>query len=183
MTKRPTLETDRLSLRPFTLDDAPRVQELAGDRAIADTTLHIPHPYADGAAGAWIDTHDAEFAAGKSVVFAVALRSTDTLVGAIGLTLDSNDARAEMGYWIGKPYWNRGYATEAGRAVLDYAFNELELNRVYASYLRRNPASGRVMEKLGMQHEGRLRQHIRKWGVFEDLEVRGILRSEALLTN
>lgn len=178
MAQRPTLETDRLTLRPFTLDDAPRVQALAGDRAIADTTLHIPHPYAEGAAEAWIGTHASEFQAGKSVVFAVAVRDTDALVGAIGLTLNSNDARAEMGYWIGKPYWNRGYATEAAHAVLDYAFNELELNRVHASYLSRNPASGRVMEKLGMQHEGRLRQHIRKWDVFEDLEVRGILRSE-----
>lgn len=178
MTERPTLETDRLILRPFTVDDAQRVQELAGARAIADTTANIPHPYPDGAAEAWIGTHAAEFEAGRSVVFAVVLRATGVLIGAIGLVIDSHDARAEMGYWIGKPFWNHGYATDAGHAVLVYAFNQLGLHRVHASYMSRNPASGRVMEKLGMRHEGRLRQHVRKWDAFEDLEVRGILRSE-----
>jgi ribosomal-protein-alanine N-acetyltransferase len=62
--------------------------------------------------------------------------------------------------------------------MLDYAFRDLGLNRVHASHLSRNPASGRVMQKLGMSHEGRLRQHVKKWGIFEDIEKYGILRSE-----
>ena len=89
-------------------------------------------------------------------------------------------ANAEMGYWIGKPYWNRGYGTEAAGGVLRYAFEQLGLNRVYAAHFRRNPASGRIMQKIGMTYEGCLRQHIKKWDTFEDMEYYGILRSEYL---
>lgn len=81
------------------------------------------------------------------------------------------------GYW-GKPYWNQGYCSEAGKAVLQYAFAELGLLRIHASHIGRNPASGRVMRKLGMQHEGSRRQHVRKGDECEDLEVYGILRND-----
>ena len=78
-----------------------------------------------------------------------------------------------MGYWIGKPYWNQGFGTEAALAILRYAFEQLGLNRVYAAHFRRNPASGRIMQKIGMTYEGRLRQHVKKWGDFEDMEYYG----------
>jgi RimJ/RimL family protein N-acetyltransferase len=76
--------------------------------------------------------------------------------------------------------WGRGFCTEAAAAVLDYGFESLGLHRVFASYFARNPTSGRVMEKLGMAREGLLRGHVRKWGVFENLVVRGVLREEWL---
>ena len=76
------------------------------------------------------------------------------------------------------PYWNRGYATEAARAMLTFGFEVLELNRIFAEYYARNPASGRVMQKIGMTHEGMLRQHMFKDDRFEDSVVYGILRSE-----
>ena len=94
------------------------------------------------------------------------------------MALDQQHARAEMGYWIGKPYWNNGYCTEAAEAVLRYGFTELGLNRIYAHHFGRNPASGRVMEKIGMVYEGCLRQHVQRWGVFEDLKIYAILKSE-----
>ena len=77
---------------------------------------------------------------------------------------------------LGRPFWGRGYATEAARAVIEYGFSVLNLHRIYAMHFSRNPASGRVMEKCGMVHEGRFREHVRKWGVFEDVDLRGILR-------
>ncbi|HSL71791.1 MAG TPA: GNAT family protein, partial [Longimicrobiales bacterium] len=99
-------------------------------------------------------------------------------LGAVGLRIEQLHRRAELGYWIGVPYWSQGYCTEAARAVLRFGFEALELNRIHASYLARNPASGRVMQKLGMQYEGQLRQHVRKWDVFEDIVTYAILQSE-----
>lgn len=178
MPKRPTLQTDRLLLRPFKLDDAARVQELAGVKEIASTTLNIPHPYEDGMAEAWIETHAEAFEKGESITFAIVLKQENMLIGAIGLAVNPDHDRAELGYWIGKPYWSNGHATEAGRAVLEYGFTKRNLNRIYASHLSRNPASGKVMQKLNMRHEASYRQHVKKWGHYEDLEVYGILRDE-----
>lgn len=178
MKKCPSLQTARLLLRPFELSDAPDVQRLAGDRDIADTTLNIPHPYKNGDAEEWISTHEPGFEKGELCNFAIVLSDTDELIGAIGLTVVKRFQRAEMGYWIGKPYWNRGYCTEACEAVLEFGFTELNLNRIYATYLTRNPASGRIMEKLGMTNEGLIRQHVIKWNQFEDIYLYGILKEE-----
>jgi [ribosomal protein S5]-alanine N-acetyltransferase len=178
MKQQPTLQTNRLILRPFELTDAKEVQGLAGDRSIADTTLEIPHPYEDGMAEQWISTHQAKFEACEMVHFAIILRETDGLIGAIGLTVVPRFERAEAGYWIGKPYWGKGYCTEAAGAVLEYGFTTLNLNRIHAHHFKRNPASGRVLEKLGMQREGFARQHVKKWDIFEDIELYGILKSE-----
>ena len=178
MPRQPTIETPRLLLRPFRMADADRVQHLAGDRAVADTTLNVPYPYEDGLAEKWISNHRDWFDRQEQAVFAVTLRPDGTLVGAVGLRIDADDQRAELGYWIGKPYWNQGYATEAARALLGFGFEQLRLNRVYAHHFARNPASGRVMQKIGMTHEGRLPQHVRKWDAFEDLELYGILRDQ-----
>jgi RimJ/RimL family protein N-acetyltransferase len=176
----PSLDTPRLLLRPFEMHDAPTVQKLAGAFEVADTTLNIPHPYRDGAAEAWIMTHNQLYRAGALVNFAIVLRQDDQLIGAVGLRLHPNHQRGEIGYWIGSPYWRLGYCTEAAAAVLAYGFNVLGLHRIHAAHFRRNAASGRVMQKLGMRHEGRFREHVRKWDVFEDLEEYAILRSEYL---
>jgi RimJ/RimL family protein N-acetyltransferase len=174
----PILETARLVLRPFALGDAAEVQRLAGEFAIADTTLNIPHPYEDGMAEAWIGTHDEAFARGERLTLAVTGRDGGALLGAVTLMFRPAHASAELGYWVGVPYWNRGYATEAAAAMLRHAFATLGLNRVHATHLTRNPASGRVMRKLGMTHEGRRREHYRRWGMFEDVEEYGVLRRE-----
>lgn len=172
----PTLTTQRLILRPFVLDDAPDVQRLAGDRAIADTTERIPHPYGDGMAEAWIATHPQQFRERKECTFAVVMKHGQQLIGGVSLSLTMAHARGELGYWIGKPFWGQGYCTEAARAVVDYGFSGLGLHRIQARHLSRNSASGRVMAKLGMLHEGRLRGHTRKWDVFEDVDVYGLIR-------
>ncbi len=172
----PTLTTERLILRPFVPEDAPAVQRLAGDRAVADTTERIPHPYKDGMAEAWIATHVQHFRERKECTFAIVLKDGQQVVGAVGLTLAMAHSRGELGYWIGYEFWNRGYCTEAARAVVEYGFSVLGLHRIQARHLSRNPASGRVMAKLGMQHEGRLRGHTRKWDVFEDVDVYGVVK-------
>ena len=178
MTGIPTLSTNRLILRPFNQDDAPRVRELAGEWEIAETTAKIPHPYEEGMAEEWISTHEDAFENDNGVTFAVILPSGGTLVGAIGLGLNKTHQLAELGYWIGKPYWNQGYCTEAAKEVLRYAFEDLRLNRVQARYMTKNPASGRVMEKIGMIREGVLRQSLSRFEAFEDAAIYSILREE-----
>lgn len=179
MRQQPTIETERLILRPFELTDAKDIQSLAGDKAIASTTLNIPHPYGDGMAEEWLGKHQELFDTGQAVHFAITTKSDAKLVGGISLMdISERHSHAEMGYWIGNPYWNQGFCTEACRAVLRYGFETLGLNRIFARHFTRNPASGRVMKKLGMKHEGCLRQHVKKWDAFEDMEVYGILKSE-----
>lgn len=178
MTVYPSLDTDRLRLRAFEMTDVPEVSRLAGDRAIAATTQNIPHPYETDMAEKWIARHQPAFESGEATSFAIIARESDALLGAIGIHVRQEHRCGEIGYWIGKPYWGRGYATEAGHAVLLYGFEQLDLNRILARYFSENLQSGRVMEKLGMKYEGLLRQHVRKWGAFVDVVIWGILRSE-----
>ncbi len=158
-------------LRPFSLIDASAVQVLAGAWEIADTTLNVPYPYPDGAAEAWISTHASGFVAGILAAFAIVERQGGQLVGATGLGIDPKHAHAELGYWVGRPFWGRGYATEGARALLEFGFGGLGLNRIQARHFPRNPPSGRVMQKLSMIYEGTLRQAVRRWDRFEDLAV------------
>jgi len=169
------LRTERLVLRPFVLTDATTVQRLAGAREIADTTLTIPHPYLAGMAEAWIATHRDAWQQQERGTFAITTEN-DGVIGAIGLHFRPVHRRAELGYWIGRPFWNHGFATEAARAVIRFGFEALELNRIHASHLTRNPASGRVLLKAGMQFEGTLRQHVIRWNRSEDLAEYAILR-------
>ncbi len=178
MNKQPALRTERLILRPFDLSDANDVRHLAGERAIASVTLHIPYPYEEGMAEEWISGHQESFEKGEKVTFAIVRIEKETLIGAIGLMLTQEDQRGEIGYWIGRPYWNNGYCTEAARAVFKYGFTRLNLNRIHGYHFKRNSASGRVMQKIGMSHEGCQRQQVKKWEFFQDLELYGILRKD-----
>jgi ribosomal-protein-alanine N-acetyltransferase len=173
----PRLETNRLILRGFTPDDAAGVERLAGERDVAATTGYIPHPYPAGMAEEWIGSHAEDFNRGIAVTFAVTLRATAELLGACGLTIRDAHKRGELGFWIGKPYWGRGFATEAARAVIAYGFSR-GLRRIFAEHFHTNPASGRVLQKCGMTHEGTLRRHMLKWGEAMDCEVYGILAEE-----
>jgi RimJ/RimL family protein N-acetyltransferase len=173
------LETGRLLLRPFVHDDAPRVQSLAGARKIADMTLNIPHPYPDGAAETWIDSHSADLDTCEAIHCAIVSRQDERLIGAVALlNIDRHASRAELGYWIGVPFWNQGFATEASRALVGFGFERLGLHRIHAQHFKRNPASGRVLTKVGMRPEGCLRGHARKGERYEDLVQYGVLRSE-----
>jgi RimJ/RimL family protein N-acetyltransferase len=171
----PTLRTERLLLRVFSPEDAPDVRTLAGVRKLARTTRPIPHPYPEGEAERWISTHRAAFEAGEVLHFAVQTREGGELVGGITLAITPGDARAHLTYWIGVPYWGKGYATEAAREAVRYAFKDLGLQRLYAAHFGSNPASGKVMRKIGMTHEGTLRGHHKKWGEYEDRVEYGLL--------
>ncbi len=172
------MHTERLILRPFELSDAPRVAELCADREIAANTLVIPHPYSLGDAESWLATHRASFEAGTHGALAITLRDGGELAGCVGLTIERAHDRAELGYWIGRAFWNRGYATEASRAAIRHGFVSHGLERIFASHFLRNPASGRVLEKCGMRFEGIARRYVKKWGVYEDGAVYAIVRAD-----
>lgn len=178
MKQQENIETARLILRPFNLNDAKAVQRLAGDFAIADTTLLIPHPYEDGMAEEWISTHKPSFDTGEMITYAITLKLNGELIGAIGLGISKKHNNGEIGYWIGKDFWNNGYCKEAVKALVDFAFVNFNLNKIFASCFTRNPASGNVLKHIGMKYEGTLRQHVLKWDKYEDMAYYSILRSE-----
>ena len=180
MKTQPRLETDRLRLRPFVAEDASLLAELAGEREIADTMISIPHPFSIAAARTAIAASEASFQSGRSVHFAIESKGGVRLVGCVELRdVDREHSQAELSFWIGRPAWGRGYASEAARTVVRFGFEGLGLNRIYAYHMLRNPASGAVLRKAGMRHEGTLRERVQKWGVFEDVALYAILGSDS----
>lgn len=176
MSAPPTLRTARLVLRPFSPADAAAVHRAVALRDVAAMTASIPHPYPDGAALAWIEAQPAAFARGESVLFAVT--AAESVVGAVGLQIEAAHAKAELGYWIAKPQWGKGYATEAARAAVRFGFETLHLERIHARVMTANRASARVLAKLGFAREGVLRRDLFRLGAFVDCEVWSLLREE-----
>jgi RimJ/RimL family protein N-acetyltransferase len=175
----PTIRTARLVLGSFEARDAEELQRLAGTREIADTTLAIPHPYEMDHALAWIGNQRKEAARGRATNFAIRLLTGSRLIGCAGLRdIDQEHLQAELGFWIGREWWGQGYASEAAAAVISYGFEALGLNRICAHHMTRNPPAGQVLQHIGMQREGLLRQRVRKWGAYEDVILYAILRDD-----
>ena len=168
------LDTARLRLRAYREADIAELVPLIGAREVASTTGRIPHPYTVEDAKEFL----AKIETDREVNLAVTLRDGGCLIGGIGLRLVEQHRQAELGYWLGVPYWGKGYATEAAQEMLRYGFEQLNLHRIFATHFMHNPASGRILQKLGMRHEGCQREHVGKWDQFVDSELYGILRRE-----
>ncbi len=176
------LTTARLLLRQPTLSHVADMQRLANHPAIGGNTLNIPYPYPDGAAEAFVNKVSDQWGEGGNYSFAVTRREDGMFIGMAGIHPTGHD-RAELGYWLGEPFWGQGYATEAARRVIQFGFEEMRLNRIYANYFTHNPASRRVMEKVGMTFEGVLREYYIKNGAYVDVGVCSILHREYDGTN
>jgi RimJ/RimL family protein N-acetyltransferase len=172
------LRTARLLLRSLESDDVPALVRLAGAREIAVTTLNIPHPYTEYDGHSYLSKTSEDCRTGRCVSFAISILPGRELCGGVGLNIVDSHRHAELGYWIGVPFWRRGFATEAARATVAFGFETLRLHRIYAHHFAGNAASKRVLEKIGMRHEGRSRQHILKWDRFIDVENYGLLAEE-----
>jgi [ribosomal protein S5]-alanine N-acetyltransferase len=179
MTAPQELRTARLLLRSLERADIPDLVRLAGERDVAATTLNIAHPYTILDAESFLAHANTEAAAGRSAIFAICIYPGDELCGTVGLTIAPASRRAELGYWIGVPYWGRGFATEAAGAVLQFGFEALGLRKIHATHFAGNIASQRVLEKIGMRHEGCFRAHAVKWDQEIDLENYGMLACES----
>lgn len=174
----PRLEASRVVLRPFDAADATAMETLINDAEVAAGTLTIPHPYPKGSAVPWIDGHAESCRTGRSVNWAITAREDGRLLGAISIRLVAAHHRGEIGYWIARGEWGRGFATDAVRAVIAWAFDALGLYRIDAHHFVENPASGSVMRKAGMRSEGRRRGAVFRAGVPRDLEEYAILRTD-----
>lgn len=147
------LETARLLLRPLEPGDIEAIAAAAGEWEVARYTTSIPHPYSRSNAAAWVDSAARAWADGRAYIFALTARPGEKFLGAIALYNDA-PGEAMLGFWLGRAEWGRGLMTEAGEAVLAFAFETLAIDRVLASALPENKASIRVLEKLGMDYLG-----------------------------
>ncbi len=150
-----TMETQRLTLRPFEEADARRIAFLAGDYGVAKMCGRVPHPYTMANAFDFIGMITRGREAGREFAFAVTA-PVDGLVGACGVSRSGDEASRtwEIGYWFGTPYWGLGYASEAARAVMDWSRGRLGAEAFVAGHFADNPASGNVLRKLGFVPTG-----------------------------
>ncbi len=174
----PVLRTDRLLLRPVRRQDARDIFAYASDPEVARYVLWEPHRSLSETR-AYIGYLRSCYHRGLPGSWAITLQETGLVIGTIGfMWYSAENSSAEIGYSLSRSFWNRGYATEALKAVVSAVFEALPLNRLEAQHDVRNPASGRVMEKCGFRREGTLRQRIRNKGEFVDVVLCAILRSD-----
>ncbi len=177
MIQTPTLSTARLTLRPLTLDDAPAIERGCSAFEVAKMTLRIPHPYPEGQARNYL----AELLAkppGADHTFGLVRRVEGDLIGMCGLHPEHLHDAAELGYWVGVPFWGQGFASETVREIVRFGFEDLQLNRIHAFHYTHNPASGRVLAKAGFVVEGVQRQRYFRFGERVDSVMTSILRFE-----
>jgi ribosomal-protein-alanine N-acetyltransferase len=157
-----TIETERLKMGNISNKDVPKIIEYAGNKKVAERTLEIPHPYLKEHALFWINSIKEGLETKTKYTFGLRLKNSTELMGAMGLILNTKFNRATLGYWVAEPFWNKGYATEAAQAIIKFGFDELQLNKIYATHVMENPASGKVMMKCGMIKEGELKDHAKR---------------------
>lgn len=168
------LKLSRCALRPWRAGDEPALVRYANNRSVSGNLKdRFPSPYTAADAAAWV-----AHAGGQTPVVNFAIVVDGGAAGGIGVELghDVYHKSAEIGYWLGEPFWGRGIATEALRAVTDYAFATFDIIRLEAGVFAWNPASARVLEKVGYTLEGRLRQAVVKHGRVVDRLIYGLLR-------
>ena len=174
----PTMLTRRLILRPVRMSDAQDLYEYSRDPEVARHVLWDAHRSIHQTR-AYIRYLLRQYRSCAPGTFVIALRETGKVIGTIGfMWVQTENRSAEVGYSLSRAYWNRGIMTEALQAVLKFGFDSLSLNRIEAQHESDNPASGRVMEKTGMRHEGRLRQRVYNKGRYADVELYAILRDD-----
>jgi len=151
-----------IRLEPLAPVHAPALQLLLEDPAIAATTP-FPHPYPPDGAERYVAESISLRVAGTKYVFAVCEPDGAPIGMSLVKDVDATTGEGELGYWIGRPYWGLGYATRAAAATLGFAFGTLDMRRVHAVCLVANPASLRVLGKLGFVEARRFLQALPKW--------------------
>jgi ribosomal-protein-alanine N-acetyltransferase len=173
----PTLDTKRLCLRPFTFDDESAVFALASHPEVALFVRFEAHR-APSDTRAFLELVLKHYRRGDPFAWAIGRREDDLLIGSCGFVSHNAAGKsAEIGYWLGKPYWGQGYAVEAARALVRFGFEQMGLERIEAKCFLENRAGQRVIEKLGMKFEGADRSEMIK-GAYPELKVYAIERAE-----
>ena len=140
--------------------------------------FNIPYPFPKENALKWLQNSAQGIESGETIRFAIREKEVGKLIGTIGLHLNKEHQKAELGYWLGKNFWRKGYLTEALKAVLEFGFKELNLNKIYATHFLFNPNSGKVMLKAGMKFEGVQKQEYLQHGEFLDVNRYSLLKQD-----
>lgn len=174
-----TLRTPRLILRAVAPEDAPSIAVVCAPKEVAMNTLKTPHPYTLDDAYAFLGRVADGVAKNELYSWGITLADApDRYIGTFGLHPNWEHRHAEVGYIIAMPEWGRGYATEAVRAVIAFAFERTPLVRLHAGYYTRNPASGRVLEKCGFVPEGVRPRMYERFGEWIDLALMRLFRED-----
>ena len=168
MTQHPTLNTERLILRRMELTDLPNLVKYASNKKVSDNVFGYPYPYLEEDAIARMNTVIEGFKNKHRFIFTITQKGENELIGEIGLRLETEHNKAEIGYWIAEPYRGKGIATEAVAAVLKFGFEEIKLNKIFATCFDGNDVSGKVLEKNRMILEGNLKQEYFFKGEYRD---------------
>jgi len=172
------IEGKRIVIRQPKISDAKDIYSYAKDREISRYTS-VPHPYSLKHAKQFIARSHKKIKKKSGYDLVIVLKETNQFIGTCGLTtVDKENKKAELGYWIGKPFWGQGFASEATKLLLDFGFNKMKLHRIYARVFAPNKASVNVLEKCGFKLEGRLRQDHFRNGKWLDHFMYGILKDE-----
>lgn len=174
----PQIQTERLLLNQLQYTDIPQIVTYAANKRISDYTLNLPYPYTDEDAVFWINLANQGFKNKTNFIFAIRIKNDNSFIGGIGLTVEQRFNRAELGYWIAEPFWNKGYTTEAAKEMIHFGFDKLCLNKITSSHLEENSASGKVMTKNGMTLEGTLKEHVSKQAAYHNLHVYGLTKKD-----
>ncbi|MCQ3016049.1 GNAT family N-acetyltransferase [Pseudomonas tremae] len=174
----PTIRTSRLLLAALRPDQASTLSRLADEPTIAAMTSTLPSPYTLEHAQAFIAEIPEHFAAGRTLTLGVHVRETLELTGVVSLRFSKSHHSANLGYWTGADYRNKGYICEAVQGLLMHGFTNMNLNRIAGQCFSDNPASARVLEKCGLSYEGCMKEVFLKNGVFKDMLLFGLLRSQ-----
>ena len=167
------LESERIQLRPFSLDDAEDMYEFLSDEEAIRFTFD-QHKELDQTKNLLANYYLKE-PIGK---YAIVLKENNKMIGTVEFRVKEHNKSGELGYTLNRQFWGQGYATEAGKLILDLAFNVFDLERVYAEYDVRNEASGKVLNRLGMKCDGILRRNHMVKGFLADSAYYSILKEE-----
>lgn len=151
----PVLRTSRLTLRPLHGDDVVSFHRLINDWDICRRVPDAPFPYPESQAQEWIEAAAADREAHRAEQFAIAETLTGALVGCVGLKFTKDRKSAELGYWIGRPHWRQGYALEAVRRVVEWAFASLPITQLTAVVAADNDGSLAVLRHMGLEQTGK----------------------------
>ena len=171
------LESDALLMRPLEASDIDEIAALVDAPEIAANTF-VPRPYPEDAASEFVRLARERWKHDEAYVFAIVDKSSSRFVGCMGIHPAPAHNRAEVGYWIGKPYWGKGLATGALRLLIGFGFDVLKLNRIEAGHFDYNPASGRVLLKANMRYEGERRGFVLHRDQYKDVHWYAILRED-----
>lgn len=175
----PEIAGERIIIRKLVLSDVKDIYQNIRDREIVKWTLRIPYPYRKEDAVGFVRKTRYSIRKGKDYVFGIALKGKNKVIGIIELAkINYSDGNAEIGYWLGRRFWNRGIMTDAVKSILKFGFRRLNLHRINAALFEENIASRRVLEKSGFKLEGKIKESRFRYGKWRNELRYGILSSE-----